>query len=271
MSRTPGATTTMAEFDEYRGPNMAVDVAVLTQDSDGLAVLVQTRASSPRGTVLPGRFLREGETVGVGLGTALRDKAGLDVGPVDATLDDVASEGSLSTPIRAHLVGVFDRPGRDRRSSWSMSLAHYVVLPHDRLQGARGEFIPVLRDGSVGIDLLFDHDAIVREAARHLRARYELTPDPDNLLGGDEITLPDLQDVHEAVLGERLRTDTFRRRMESLLDDIADPEDPTGKRRKTRPSGSRGGPPTRLWARRSISDGVTVGANRLLRLPRAGD
>ena len=72
-------------------------------------------------------------------------------------------------------------------------------------------FVHVRHDGSVEPELLFDHDAIVREAARDLRARYELTPDPENLWGDREITLPDLQDVHEAVLGERVRVDTFRR------------------------------------------------------------
>jgi 8-oxo-dGTP diphosphatase len=86
-----------------------------------------------------------------------------------------------------------------------------------------------------------------------------------------EITLPDLQHIHEAVLGERLRVDTFRRRMEALLDAAIDPEDPKGRRKKTRPSGHKGGPPTRLWAKRSLPNGAPGEANRLLRLPRAVD
>jgi hypothetical protein len=96
-------------------------------------------------------------------------------------------------------------------------------------------------------------------------------PDPANLLADPEITLPDLQDLHEAVLGERVRTDTFRRRMEALLDEVIDPDDPKGKRNKTRPSGPSGGPPTRLWTKRSMPNDVPGQANRLLRLPRAVD
>jgi 8-oxo-dGTP diphosphatase len=261
----------MADFDEYRGPNMAVDVAVLTCVAGGLAVLIQNRKSSPRGKVLPGRFLREGETVGEGLRAALWGKAGLEVGPIDAALDHTVAESDLTKPTNAHLVGVFDRPGRDRRSTWSMSLAHYLVLPPDRVEGAKGEFMPVRGDGSVEPALLFDHDAIVRKASRDLRARYELTPDPEHLLTDGEMTLPDLQQVHEAVLGERLRVDTFRRRMEALLDEVIDPDDLNAKRKKTRPSGPSGGPPTRLWARRSSIDDVPVEANRLLRLPRIVD
>lgn len=263
----------MAEFDMYRGPNVAVDLAVLTLASDGggLAVLVQHRTESPRGKVLPGRFLRERETVGDGLRTALSEKAGLEVGPVDAALDHAVAESDSMNPTKAHLVGVFDKPRRDRRSTWSLSLAHYLVLPPDRLQGAKGEFVPVRLDGSVETELLFDHDAIVREAARDLRARYELTPDPEHLLVDREITLPDLQQVHEAVLGQRLRVDTFRRRMEALLDELIDPDDPKGKRKKTRPSGPTGGPPTRLWAKRSSVGDVGGKPSRLLRLPRVVD
>lgn len=261
----------MAEFDKYRGPNVAVDVAVLTCTADGLAVLIQNRTKNPRGKVLPGRFLREGETVSDGLRAALWEKAGLEVGPVDAALDHGVAESDSTNPTKAHLVGVFDRPGRDRRSSWSMSLAHYLVLPQGRLEGAKGEFVRIGHDGSVEPELLFDHDAIVREAARDLRAQYELTPDPENLWTDREITLPDLQDLHEAVLGERVRVDTFRRRMEALLNEVIDPDDPKGKRKKTRPSGPSGGPPTRLWTKRSLFNGVPGEANRLLRLPRAVD
>jgi 8-oxo-dGTP diphosphatase len=267
----------MAEFDKYRGPNVAVDVAVLTliRDADApvasLAVLIQNRTQSPRGNVLPGRFLREGETLGDGLRAALQEKAGLEVGPIDAALDHGVAESDSTNPTKAHLVGVFDKPGRDRRSSWSMSLAHYLVLPLDRVNGAKGEFVPVRRDGSVEPELLFDHDAIVRKAARKLREQYESTPDPENLWTDPEITLPDLQGVHEAVLGESVRVDTFRRRMEALLDEVIDPDDPKGRRKKTRASGPSGGPPTRLWAKRPLLNGVSGGTNRLLRLPRATD
>lgn len=279
----------MAALDKYDGPNVAVDIAVftLTRAGDALAVLIQNRTKNPHGNVLPGRFLRNGETIGDGLRAALWGKAGLEVGPIDATLDHRAAESDSTNPTKAHLVGVFDKPGRDPRSTWSMSLAHYLVLPRDRCNGAKGEFVPVRPDGSVEPELLFDHDAIVRKAASHLRAQYELTPDPENLCTGREITLPDLQAVHQAVLGERVRVDTFRRRMEALLDEVIDPDDPKGRRRKTRPSGASGGPPTRLWAKRKRSllggvpdegDGVAVEerladqeAHRLLRLPRAVD
>ena len=47
-----------------------------------------------------------------------------------------------------------------------------------------------------------------------------------------------------------MQVDAFRRRMEELLDEVFDPDDPKRRRKKTRPSGPSGGPPTRLWAKR---------------------
>lgn len=265
IADAPGAE--MAEFDDYRGPNVAVDIAVLTLDRGHLAVLVQDRRKAPRGKVLPGRFLRQGETVGDGLHAALL-KVDLDLGPIDAALDSVAGESVPIGAPRAHLIGVFDRPGRDKRSTWSMSLAHYLVQPRDRLGEVKGDFVPIRLDGSIEPELLFDHDAIVKKAAGELRAQYELTPDPENLGGTDEITLPELQAIHRWVLGEEVRTDTFRRRMEAMLTMVPDPNDPTGTRQKMRPSGEKGGPPTRVWKRISSTGGADRGAHRLLQLPR---
>lgn len=257
----------MAEFDKFRGPNVAVDIAVLTLDQGHLVVLVQDRIEAPRGKVLPGRFLRKGETVGDGLRAALM-KVGLDIGPIDAGLDGGARASSAAGRPRAHLIGVFDKPGRDQRSTWSMSLAHYLVQPRDRLREVDGEFVPIRPDGSIKPKLLFDHDAIVKKAARELRAQYELTPDPENLSGSDELTLPQLQQIHQWVLGEEVRTDTFRRRMETMLAEVPDPNDPRGTRQKTRPSGDRGGPPTRVWKKISATGGTPRESHRLLQLPR---
>ena len=63
-----------------------------------------------------------------------------------------------------------------------------------------------------------------------LRDRYETEPDPDRLLRGP-FTLLELRRLHEAVLGEPLRKDTFNRRMrDRLRTSDFEPEDrPVGK------------------------------------------
>jgi 8-oxo-dGTP diphosphatase len=241
----------MTDLAGYPRPSVAVDVAVLSvvpsptppTTPGRLAVLVHERDAEPAGHVLPGRFLRENETIAECVRAALRDKAGLEVGPAGP-----------------RLLRVFDTPGRDPRG-WTLSLAHALALPPGRLVGATGTLVPIGPDGRVprGRRLLFDHGEIVREAAADMRGRYELSPDPDGIIDGP-FTLTDLKTVHEAVLGERLARDTFRRRMAPQLLPHLD-----GGTQGTR---SDGGRPARLWTG-PPSDERPEEVRRRLALPRA--
>jgi len=65
-------------------------------------------------------------------------------------------------------------------------------------------------------DLRYDHAEIVRLAVDELRSRYLVAPDPAQLLD-EPFTLLELQRLHEAVAGERLMRDTFRRRMQPMV------------------------------------------------------
>lgn len=241
----------MEDLSTYPRPNVAVDVAVLTvlpspepRSTPGhLAVLVQDRSDEPRGRALPGRFLREGETVRDSVEATLRDKA------------------HVSVPAaRPRLLRVFDSPDRDPRG-WTLSLAHALVLPPELVTGATGTWVPIDGTGSLADHgpLLFDHDTIVREAAASVRSRYELDPDPDGLLA-NAYSLADLKQTHEAVLGEMLQRDTFRRRMAPRLTPALGEDG----RQLTRVDGGR---PARLWAGGSgeRSDDLV----RRLRLPRS--
>jgi 8-oxo-dGTP diphosphatase len=264
----------MQGLREFSGPNVAVDIAVLTtlesedpeREPGQLAVLILNRSEKPRGKVLPGRFLREHETVADGIRIALREKAGIEVGAVAAGLDADQTASEPNDPvIKAPLLGVFDGPGRDPRSDWSMSLAHYVVLPRERLRGHKGALVPIdAYKGSVEPRLLFDHPAIVREAAKAVRGRYELMPDPDGLLTGP-FTLAELKVVHEAVLGGLLQLHTFRRRMTAILSG-GNGETPVDRP----PPQATKGRPARRWPRRPLGD-VSDEARRRTRLPRLDD
>jgi hypothetical protein len=90
--------------------------------------------------------------------------------------------------------------------------------------------------------LVWDHPKILERAKSYIRTRYEVMPDPETLLK-DPFTLAELQRVHEAVAGEGLRRDKFRRTMEHQLTG-------TGRYENT---GSRGRP-AELFRRRSARD-----------------
>ncbi|MFW5471619.1 NUDIX hydrolase [Knoellia sp. CPCC 206435] len=239
------------DLSMFRGPNVAVDIAVLTvvpaplsgTGLSQLAVLVEQPDFVADGTVLPGRFLREGQTVAQAVADALHVKAGL-----------------VGLDVLPRLLRVFDDPGRDPRG-WTLSLGHAVSVAFEHLEGARGQLAHVDGQGAAdaGSPLLFDHDVIVREAAEGMRARYELEPDPDGLFGVG-FTLAELRDLHEGVLGQQLRKDTFNRRMVEQL------------RPQTRSDGTpvlrtRGGRPAQVYLRQP-RPGVPPASRRRLVLPR---
>lgn len=211
--RYPGSVaTTLTDFPR---PNVAVDLALLSvrPSADSpvgeMVTLIQDRLEAPRGRVLPGRFMRERQTIHSTVEALLRDK--LHLSPSDIT---------------PRLLQVFDDPARDERA-WTLSIAHAVALPWLEVASAEGTWHTVDESGSIGrTKLLFDHGEILREAVNDMRDRYETDPDPDRLLRGP-FTLLDLRRLHEAVIGTPLRKDTFNRRMRDQLEPTdAEPTEP---------------------------------------------
>ncbi|MEV7632920.1 NUDIX hydrolase [Microbacterium sp. NPDC089318] len=176
-------------LERYPRPSVAVDTAVLTVTSASeLAVLLlpaEPGAGIP--VRLPGTFLHEGELLAEAVLRSLRSKAGV---------------GGLA-PRQLHVFDAVDRDDRGR----VLSVAHVDVmrssaLPSDALIAPVATLPP----------LAFDHDRIVEFAVEHLRSEYRDAPDPRGLIEAP-FTLSRLRPLHEAVLGERLLPDTFRRTM----------------------------------------------------------
>lgn len=187
---------------DYPRPSVAVDTAVLTvsPDNDLCALLVRRAGAHKRGTwQLPGTFLHPGERLEQAALRALEHKAGV-------------------RGLRPTQLAVFDDPDRDDRG-WVLSVAHVDVVPWERVAalGMAGQDGIQVTPVTQSSGLAFDHDRIVELAVEHLRAEYEDRPDPRRLLG-DMFTLLQLQRLHEAIAGERLPKDSFRRKMEPRLD-----------------------------------------------------
>jgi 8-oxo-dGTP diphosphatase len=170
-------------LSDYPQPSVAVDTAVLTVHEGALhVVLVQ----NDTGWRLPGTFVHEGETLAQAVLRSLREKAGI--------------EG-----LQPRQLHVFDEPSRDDRG-WVISVAHLVVVPESSVAGVK------LISVDAAHDLVYDHSTIIQLAVDSLRNGYRTSPDPEHLLGA-VFTLLELLRLHEAILGERLGKDTFRRRM----------------------------------------------------------
>ena len=207
---------------EYPHPNIAVDTVALTYDENrGLEVLV---VGGPDEWALPGTFLHEGEVLADAVQRALQEKAGVH-------------------GLKPWQLKVFDALRRDRRG-WILSVAHVCVIPVKQLADRdpdRTRLVPADDPGT----LIYDHPKMIQLALEDLRARYDVEPDPDHLLG-DTFTLRELALLHGAVAGEPItpqELDTFRRYMQSRLD-------PTGK------TVEGGGRPAKLFRR---NPGATAG------------
>lgn len=109
---------------------------------------------------------------------------------------------------------VFDAPARDERG-WVLTVAHLDLVPYAELAAAAGDDVRLVPVDEAG-PLPYDHPKILARAVDTVRARYLDRPDPDHLLS-KTFTLRELQLVHEAVAGQRLLRDTFRRTMEGQL------------------------------------------------------
>lgn len=180
---------------DYPRPSVAVDTALLTLDAEHGLVVLEVRRNNGRGWALPGTFLHEGERLAAAVDRSLRVKANV-------------------RGLRPRQLQVFDDPARDDRG-WVLSVAHVEVVRADQLAARFPEttrLMPVAKPGR----LPYDHGDIILRAGEHIRSRYADEPDPDRLLG-EEFTLRELRLAHEAVRGEDLQRDSFRRAMEPKL------------------------------------------------------
>jgi 8-oxo-dGTP diphosphatase len=199
---------------DFPRPSLAVDVALLTvaPDPHRLTVLLVRRDEPLDGKrwALPGTFVRERERLAAAVLRLLRDKCGIH-GP----------------PPRQLLV--FDDPDRDPRG-WVMSVAHVATVPYERISAQVGKrpdlyLAPVAPPGASLLSLPegqkalpVDHDEILCRAVLDLRGRYSNFADPDHLLG-DDFTIRQLQQIHDAVNGQDSHKDAFRR----FIDDKIEP------------------------------------------------
>ena len=199
-------------LERFPRPSVAVDLVLLA------LVLADDRQQEPRlgvvvlpttdnGWALPGRFIRERETVLQTFAALLTEKLGY----------------RPRSSLRLRMLDVFDDPHRDPRG-WAMSLAYSAAIPADHVRrlSPAAALWPVRGSAHRGTKvtrhrLAYDHDAMVTTAVRRMRRRYERAPDPDGLLR-PPYTMSRLRHAHEAVLGAPLKRDTFSRRMRDFLE-----------------------------------------------------
>lgn len=192
-----------------------VDVVLLTLQDEGLRVALLRREREPYKGVfaLPGGYVHVAE----------------DADARAAALRVLRAKTGIETPYLEQLAS-FSGPARDPRG-WSVSLAWYALVPHD----------VILRAGHAEVQLTsvdrlpalpFDHTAIVETAVARLRSKSQYSSLPCHL-AGYTFTLPQLQRIYEALMGEPLNKVSFRRKMTEMgmLEALAGQMDNAGAHR----------------------------------------
>ena len=178
-----------------RSPICTVDVVLLTLQQGALhvALLRRERAPFAGALALPGGYIHTGEDVDAQASAArvLREKAG------------------LQSPYLEQLA-TFSGAVRDPRG-WSLAVAYCALVPPELLTTAPLTLVPVAELPA----LPFDHRAMVDAAVARVRSKSQYSSMPVHLCA-EPFTLPQLQAVYEAVLGEPLNKVSFRRKVDEL-------------------------------------------------------
>lgn len=174
-----------------------VDVVLLTLHEAALHVALLRREREPfKGALaLPGGYIHTQE----------------DQGALDAARRALRDKTGITSPYLEQLA-TFSGPGRDPRG-WSVSIAYYALVSADVL--ARGAAAIQLLPVHTLPSLPFDHRSIVDLAVARVRTKSQYSSLPVYLCG-PTFTLPQLQAVYEAVLGEPINKVSFRRKIDEL-------------------------------------------------------
>lgn len=175
-----------------------VDVVLLTLQDNSLRVALLKRDREPfKGVLaLPGGFIHPDE----------------DADTQDAALRVLATKTGIEPPYLEQLA-TFSGPARDPRG-WSVSVVYYALVPHDVIAKAGHEDVK-LASVDRPLNLPFDHRTVVDTAVARLRSKSQYSSLPC-YLAGESFTLPQLQRVYEALMGEPLNKVSFRRKMTEM-------------------------------------------------------
>ena len=174
-----------------------VDVVLLTLQQGSLRVALVRRERAPfaGALALPGGYIHAQDDADAQASAArvLRDKAG------------------LQSPYLEQLA-TFSGPVRDPRG-WSVAVVYCALVPPEVLAPAADRV--TLVDVSVLPPLPFDHRQIIDTAVQRVRSKSQYSSLPVHLCA-EPFTLPQLQAVYEAVLGEAINKVSFRRKVDEL-------------------------------------------------------
>ncbi|WP_181919415.1 NUDIX domain-containing protein [Alkalilimnicola ehrlichii] len=197
----------LAEYDAsaYATPLVTVDPVIVTLRDEQLAVLLVKREEHPflGSWGLPGGFID------------IRN----DADPEACAVRKLKEKAAFVSPYLEQVKTVGGRE-RDPRG-WSLTVLFFALIAEDDVPPIDKRLAKWFPLSALPDAMAFDHRALIDCAIRRIRAKAEYTALPAHLLP-QRFTLSKMQRVFELVLQRRLTAGAFRRRIEPLVEPIAD-------------------------------------------------
>ncbi len=181
-------------------PNVSVDSVLFTYHEQQLKVLMVNRANYPDKGLwgLPGGFVN-----------LQKDKT-----LEDTALRKLAKKTGVKPPYLEQIYTV-GNDHRDKRA-WSITVCYSALIAHQYCKvqvNSVNDAKWLTLDEVSNITLAFDHQQLIDAAHQRLKqkALYSIVP---AFVLPEQFTLPELQHVHEVIIGKSLQKKSFRRRIE---------------------------------------------------------
>jgi 8-oxo-dGTP diphosphatase len=192
-----------------------VDIVLLIIQEDRLCVTLSKRDKEPyeNQDALPGGYIH----------------AQADRDCLDAAVRILQQKTGLLPPYLEQLK-TFAGAARDPRG-WSISVVYFALVDADLILSATNPGLTIWPVDALR-RLPFDHNEIVAAAVERIRNKSQYSSLPC-YLAGETFSLPRLQKIYEACLGETLNKVSFRRKMDELgvLETVAGQTESAGAHR----------------------------------------
>lgn len=203
-------------MDSYL-PHIAYDSVIFGFSGTALKILIMEYHNTGF-FALPGGFVREDEHLNDAVARGLRERTGLD----EIYLEQFYAFGNTDRHQPAVMRKILEAGGHDVEAlNWLMdrfvSIAYYALIDYNKVNPTPDALSDSIRWYAVDQlpPLIFHHEEIVAKALETLRSNLDRKLASVNLLPS-QFTMKELQQVHEAILGESIQRTNFQRKMLSL-------------------------------------------------------
>ena len=198
-------------------PHLAFDSVIFGFNGKQLKILILEYHNTGL-FALPGGFVKKDENVNDAVRRGLKERTGLE----DIYLEQFYTFGDLSRFNPDIMRTIIEANGfQVNGANWLLdrfiTIAYYALINYSEVEPRPDELSDSINWYAIEElpPLIFDHRQIVNKALITLKENLDRKLVGINLLP-QKFTMKELQQVYEAVLGEKLRRTTFQRKMLSL-------------------------------------------------------